>query len=424
MLVVGNLVGSAGLAAISNAPMLCFIINSIGAGVTMGGTVLIAQYKGAGDLRGQTETIGTLFTLSAVSALLVSLAGLAVYQEVFRLLHIPEAAMNDACDYTFIICCGTVCVFGYNAVCAVMRGLGDAKSPLYFIAAATAVNLLLDLVLVGPLQIGTKGAAFATVLSQGFSFIFSVVHLKRRRFIFDFRPRSFAVQKEKLTAILAIGLPSAAQMILVNLSYLLVTGMLNLYGIDVAAASGIGLKVNTFAGMPCWAAGQAVTAMAGQNMGAGKTDRVRETVGAGLLLGLGATLAAVFAVQIFAGPVISLFEPDNPTVIEYGVLYLRICCSAGSLAYAVMYTFDSFAIGLGNASLAMFHSLLDAVVIRLSLSRLLGVTLGFGFTGIYFAQALSPVLPALLGFLYFRSSRWETRRMPLKSDEPGCRNGQ
>ena len=114
---------------------------------------------------------------------------------------------------------------------------------------------------------GTKGAAYATIFSQGISLIISVMYLKRKNFIFDFKLRSFMIHKDKLIVILKIGLPTAVQMIVVNISYLLITGMLNTFGVSVAAASGIGLKENTFAGMPCWAIGQAVTAMAGQNMG-------------------------------------------------------------------------------------------------------------------------------------------------------------
>jgi putative MATE family efflux protein len=417
MLVVGHVVGSTGLAAISNASMISFIINSICTGVTMGGTVLAARCKGAGDRQGQRETIGTLFSLSAGAAVLVTLAGLAVYPPVFRLLGVPEAAMKDACDYMFIICCGTICVFGYNAVCAVMRGMGDSRSPLYFVLVATAVNIILDILLVGVWGMGTKGAAYATVFSQGLSFAVSVVHLRRRDFVFDFRRRSFAVKWDRLVSILSVGLPSAVQMVVVNLSYLLITGMFNAHGMEVAAAAGIGLKVNTFAGMPCWAVGQAVTAMTGQNMGAGETGRVRETVRTGLAINLAVTLCAVLAVQVYAVPILSLFAPSDQAVVQYGVLYLRICCCANSLVYAVMYTYDSFAAGVGAAYVAMANSLFDSVVARLALSWLLGSLMGLGFTGICLGQALSPLLPALAGAWYFRWGRWEKKMGEAKEGQ-------
>jgi putative MATE family efflux protein len=273
--------------------------------------------------------------------------------------------MNDGCDYMQIICMGTIFVFGYNAVCSLMKGFGDSKSPLYFVAVATIVNIVLDLLLVGPLGMGTKGAAYATIFSQGVSLLISIFHLKRKNFIFDFKLKSFAIQKEKLIVILKVGLPTAIQMLVVNISYLLITGMLNTFGVSVAAASGIGLKVNTFAGMPCWAVGQAVTAMVGQNMGAQNIERVKKTTKSGLLINVCVTLIAVVLVQLFSENVIMLFDPVGTDVIKEGVLYLRICCSINSLVYAVMYTLHSFAIGIGSANVAMCNALLDAVVVRL-----------------------------------------------------------
>jgi len=411
MLVVGRIVGETGLAAISNASMISFIINSVCIGITMGGTVLAAQYKGAEDEHGQIEIIGTLFTVAFIAAVLVTAAGLAAYRPLFQILRVPGAAMEDACGYMKIICLGTVFVFGYNAVCSILKGLGDSNSPLYFVAVATAVNIGLDLLLVGPFGMGTEGAAYATIFSQGISFVISVFHLKRKDFVFDFQPSHFAVSPHKLAAILKIGLPTAVQMVVVNLSYLLITGMLNEFGVSVAAASGVGLKINTFAGMPCWAIGQAVTAMAGQNMGAGHTKRVRETAGAGLSLNLSITLIMVLLVQIFGKQLIYLFTPASPEVLAQGILYLRICCGVNSLVYAAMYTFDSFAIGIGSANIAMFNALLDAVIVRLPASWLLAFPLGLGYPGVYIGQALSPFLPAVAGFLYFKSMKWENKRI-------------
>ena len=411
MLVVGNIVGETGLAAISNASMISFIINSICIGVTMGGTVLVAQYKGANDERSQSETVGTLLSIAFIASIIVTVLGLLVYEPLFRVLNVPATSMRDACDYMKIICWGTVFVFGYNAVCSIMKGFGDSKSPLYFIAIATVVNIILDLILVGPVGMGTKGAAYATIFSQGISLLISIIHLKRKNFVFDFKLKHFAIQRDKLTAILKVGLPTAVQMVIVNISYLFITGMLNNFGVSVAAASGVGLKINTFAGMPCWAIGQAVTAMVGQNMGANNIERVKRTTRIGLYLNLLITLIVVIIVQIFAGQIIMLFEPESPEVIKYGILYLRVCCGINSLIYAVMYTFDSFAIGIGSANIAMINALLDAAIVRLPLSFLLAFVTDIGFSGVYIGQAVSPILPAIVGLLYFKSKIWESKKL-------------
>lgn len=262
MLVVGQIVGDTGLAAINNASKLCYIINSICIGMTMGGAVLIAQYKGANDKKGQTETFQTLAVLSFVSALLITVIGLAFYQPLFRVLNVPADTYQDACDYMKIICWGTIFVFGYNAVCSVLKGLGDSKSPLYFVGIATIINIVLDILLVGPFGMGTSGAAYATITAQGISFVISIFYLRKHKVFFSANAhKKFTFQMDKLVSILKVGLPTAIQMVVVNTAYLLVTGMLNQFGTSVSAASGVGLQINTFAGMPCWAIGQAVTAM-------------------------------------------------------------------------------------------------------------------------------------------------------------------
>lgn len=411
MLVVGRVVGKSGLAAVSNASMISFIITSICIGITMGGTVLIAQYKGANDEVGQKETMGTLFSISTIASVIVTLTGLLVYKPVFGLLNVPDGAMQDACEYMEIICAGTFFVFGYNAVCSIMKGFGDSKSSMYFVVVATVINVILDLILVGPLGFGTKGAAYATVFSQAVSFILSILYLRRNSFIFDFTFKSFKINMDKAFPILKIGMPTAIQMVIVNMSYLLITGMLNNFGISVAAASGIGLKVSTFAGMPCWAIGQAITAMVGQNMGAKNIGRVKKTTIVGLRLNLMITLLVVILVQLFAEPIIGIFNPASVDVVRDGVLYLRICCSINSLLYATMYTFDSFAIGVGAANIAMLNALLDAVVVRLPMSWFLAFFLSYGFAGIYIGEAMSPVLPAITGLVYFKSKAWQSRQM-------------
>lgn len=415
MLVVGKIVGETGLAAISNASMLCFIINSLCIGLTMGGAVLVAQYKGANDVRGQEDTIGILFLLSCAASVVVTMIGLAIYAPLFRALGVPSDAYRDACAYMEIICWGTAFVFGYNAVCSILKGLGDSRTPLYFVGLATALNVALDLLLVGPFGLGTAGAAYATITAQGISFVTSMVYLRRHKWTFS--PRDVRFQMDKLIAILKVGLPTAVQMVVVNTAYLLVTGMLNQFGTSVAAASGVGLKINTFAGMPCWAIGQAVTAMVGQCMGAGQFQRARKVVKIGLLLNFAVTLTVVVVVQLLAEQLILLFDSTSPEVIQEGVLYLRICCGVNSLVYAAMYTLDSFAIGVGSANVAMFNALLDAVIVRLPVSWLLAFSLAMGVPGVYLGQALSPILPTLMGSVYFMSKGWEGKTLVQRRPE-------
>lgn len=414
MLIVGRIVGETGVAAISNASSIVFVINAICMGFTLGGTVLIAQYKGANNETAQKETVGTVYSVTAILSLIITVTGVFIYKPLLTLMQVPAEAMHDAQQYIFVIFLGTFFVFGYNATSAILRGFGDSKSPLLFVGIATIVNIVLDIIFVGTLKMGTVGAAYATIIAQGVSFLISIVFLIRRKFLFDFKPKSFAIKKDKRIAALKLGLPTAIQLAAVNISYLILAAMLNKYGITVAAAAGIGLKINTFAGMPCWAVGQAVTAMVGQNVGAGKTDRVIKTTKAGLKISLLTTLFCVAIVQLMAKQLIMLFEPNDTEVINAGVLYLRVCCSLGSLIYAIMYSFDSFLTGIGNTKLAMFNALLDALIIRLPLCLFLCNFFANGYLGIYFGQALSPIIPALIGAIYFYRKRWKNKSMAIK----------
>ena len=410
LLVVGRFVGEIGLAAISNASMVSFIINSFCIGITTGGTVLVAQYQGANDKERQNETVSTLFLVTLVSSVVITVVSLLTYLPVFQMLHVPAEAMREACAYMRIICMGTLFVFGYQAVCSILKGFGDSKRPLYFMIIATIANVILDFILVGPAELGTEGAGYATIISQATAFAAAIIDWKRREHVMDVSINSLRIRKEILKRLLVIGLPTAAQMVIVNVSYLLITGMLNWYGVSVAAASGIGLKINTFAGMPCWAIGQALTAMVGQNMGAKKYDRVRDITKKGLYMNIAVTFFVVLFVQLFAEPLIQMFHTGGEEVLSDGVLYLRICCSVNSLIYAAMYTFDSFAIGADKANIAMGNAFLDAAIVRILASWLLAFVFGYGFMGIYIGQALSPILPAILGLMYFKSNLWIKNR--------------
>lgn len=268
------------------------------------------------------------------------------------------------------------------------------------------VNIALDVIFVGPLGMGTKGAAIATVIAQAISFVAAIKHLRKHNFVFDFKLRSFGIKRDKLAMILRIGLPSSAQMVVVNLSFLIITAMLNPYGVSVAAASGIGLKINTLAGMPCWAIGQAMTAMVAQSFGAGDIERTRQIAVIGLRANMAVTIAIVATVQLFASPLIMLFAPVNPEVAAVGIHYLHLCCTVNCVLYVTMYSFDSFALGVGKANIALFNSLLDAVVVKLTLAWIAATVLGMGFTGIYVGQALSSLIPAVVGVVFYCQGTW------------------
>ncbi len=402
MLVVGRYVGDIGLAAISNASMIAFVVTSLSIGLGTGGTVCLAHTIGAGKRDRIKPTIDSMLTISLGMSLVVTVVLLSWLEPLLVLLDVPAAAMKSAYDYMVIVGIGTVFVFGFNAAGSLFRGMGDSRRPMHFIILATLVNIALDYLLVGYLLMGVRGAAYATVIAQAAACMAAWVSLHREN-----KEERLTFSLAEASPILKIGAASAVQLVVVNISYTIVTAMLNRYGVAVAAASGIGIKVNTLAAMPCWAFGYAVTAMVGQNLGAGKSGRARVVLYYGLIFAVAFSAVLVLFANILAEPIMMLFTPGNEEVARIGVQYIRLCCSVNCLVYCSMYIFDAFATGAGDAALAMVNSLLDSFVVRLALAWLLGVQLGYGYEGMYIAQALSPILPAVIGVAYFFRGRWK-----------------
>ena len=358
MAVVGQVVGDVGLVSMSNAVNAVFLVNAFVIGLSAGGGVVVARAVGAGDVGAQRRAYAATLLVALLAAAGIAVAGTLLARPAFTANAVPEAALDGAVAYTTVLCCGAVGPFLMNAAAAFLKAQGDAWTPLVLVGAATFVNVALDLVLVGPAG-----------------------HVR---------------------AVLSVGLPSAVQMAVVNLSYALVTGMLNRYGVDVAAAAGVGLQISTIAGLPCWAIGQAITTAAAQCAGAGELARARDVARLGARLNIGVTLGIQVLIQLLAPAIVGLYGLTEGAPFDIAVLYLRITCSVNGLFYAAMYSFDSFALGAGSPRLVLANSLIDAFVVRFGLAFLLSGALGLGYAGIFVAQAASPVIPALIGGAYLR----------------------
>ncbi|MSA62827.1 MATE family efflux transporter [Gordonibacter pamelaeae] len=404
MAVVGQVVGDVGLVSMSNAVNAVFLVNAFVIGLSAGGGVVVARAVGAGDVGAQRRAYAATLLVALLAAAGIAVAGTLLARPAFTANAVPEAALDGAVAYTTVLCCGAAGPFLMNAAAAFLKAQGDAWTPLVLVGAATFVNVALDLVLVGPAGLGVPGAAVATVAAQGLSALLALA-LARRRFAAG-RVLGSGVLAAGLgadvRAVLSVGLPSAVQMAVVNLSYALVTGMLNRYGVDVAAAAGVGLQISTIAGLPCWAIGQAITTAAAQCAGAGELARARDVARLGARLNIGVTLGIQVLIQLLASAIVGLYGLAQGTSFDIAVLYLRITCSVNGLFYAAMYSFDSFALGAGSPRLVLANSLIDAFAVRFGLAFLLSGALGLGYVGIFIAQAASPVIPALIGGAYLR----------------------
>lgn len=405
MLIVGRFMGDYGIAAVNNSSTMTVFITALVSGFALSGTVLVAQFIGAKDEENAKTTIGTLFSMFFYISVFITVIGLISTRFLLNMLNTPAEAYEEAKNYLQICFLGTIFICGYNAVSAVLRGLGDSKRPLYFVIFATVINIILDLLFVGLFQMGAAGAALATIIAQGLSFLLCVRTLYHSNFIFDFRWKSFRMEKEKIPLILKIGFPSAIQSTVVNFSYLFVISNINTYGLAASTASGIGAKIDSFAILPTIAISQAVASMAGQNLGAGKFDRAKETLFSGIRLSMAFTILIFILIRIFARNIIELFG-CTPETVEIGIHYVRL------VTYAYFFNAFTFIVnGLANGSgysiFAMLNAILNLIVSRIPLILLFTKIFQMGLDGIFLAMGISQVTGVISSACFYLSGKWK-----------------
>lgn len=396
---VGNIVGKNAITALSSAIMISFIINSVCMGITTGASVMISKFNGEHNKENIKHTIATLFSLSVIISFMLTIIILLSHKNIFEFMNVPLSALNYANDYIKIISFGIIFTFGYNAVYSILKGYEDSLSCLFFVILSTLVNIFLDYIFIYKLNLEVKGAAFATVISQGISFFCSYIYL-RKKLLLKIRYKHMYMKKYYVINIIKIGLPCAVQMTILNISYLIITKILNGYGTTIASAAGIGLKINTFAALPCWAIGQAIINLVSYYYGARNINNIKKTIHISIIYAILSCFILIMIFQIYAYKIIGIFTTDIQVISE-GVKYLRICCSINFVSYAVMYIMDSFMTGVSDSFTAMLNSILQAVIIRVSLSIILIEIFNISYIGIYIAEFISPIIPMVVGIIYY-----------------------
>lgn len=414
MVVVGQVVGSSGLSAVGIGGQIMNMFMSVGMGFSYGAQVLLSQQVGAQD-KDLQPTIGTLLTSEVVLAVIFGILGIICCNPMLSVMNTPEAAWADARGYTIICCCGMIFIYGYNAVCGVLRGMGESKLPMVFIAIASVVNLILDIVFVWGFHMSAPGAALATVIAQGVSFITSLVYLykNKERFGFDFKLRSFKPSKERLVPISKLGIPYIAQCLLITCSMMYVNSMVNKSGVVASAADSIGGKLNSVMNIVVGALSVSGATMIGQSFGARKMDRVKQCYRAVM------TICMTFCV-IFCGiyllldeEIFSLFSSDAD-VIAMASRYMPIA-AVWLLSMFSMTAPYCVVDGVGAAMLGLVISVLDGVVARIGLCILLGNVMGL--EGYWLGNALAGFVTTIMAGAYYYSGKWKNRQLLLEKKE-------
>lgn len=409
MLIVSWYSGPDSVAGVSNGGQVTLVVMNFVIGLAVGGTVLIGQYFGAKRHEDMKRTIGTLLSLMAVMACVLTVLIIALSGPILRLIRVPESSFGHAQNYLNICMGGTVFIFGYNAVSGILRGMGDSKRPLWFVSVACVVNVGLDLLFVGGLHMDAAGAAAATVIAQALSFALAVAYLIRNDFVFDFKWRSFRFDREKLRLIFSVGLPNSLQNVVVSLSFLVMMVLVNGHGVEASAAMGFVHKWNGFAILPAIAMSSSVASMAAQNLGAGHPERARQTMLCGMRIAF--PIGAVFWLIAFFFPrnIMQIFT-NRPDVIDQGLAYIRFFC-LDYLIVPISFSVSGLLIGAGRTTFTMITGMASSIVLRVPLALLFGTALATGLSGIGLAVPVSTLGVLFVSLGYLRTGRWRTSRI-------------
>ncbi len=411
MIIVGKYVGTPGLSAVSQSSLILNFATMVCLGFANAGQVLVSQALGAGKRREVNDIIGTLFTVIAMMGIAFSVIVLVLQHPIMRLMNMPPESYDMGIDYLVICGAGLVFTAGYNMVSAVLRGMGDSRRPFLFIGIASLVNLILDILFTGILGWGVAGAAWATIIGQAASFLFSIWYLYKNKvdFGFDFRIASFRPRKKYVGMIASLGTPMAIQSGCINLSMLYVNAMINDISVVASATFGTGVKIDDIVNKISQGIQHAALPMISQNIAARKKDRARNVVFCAWIFSALFTVVCMVLYVTLGKELFMLFS-DDPAVHEMSGTFIRAILWMFP-AFVIMRGTGAFIQGIGNAKLGLVLSLLDGVILRIGLSYLFGIVLDWGFYGFVLGYGLAPYGCAIPGFFYFISGKWEKRRL-------------
>jgi len=416
MYIIGLYEGAEAMAGVNLGGQIMMIVSVLTIGLAMGGSVLVAQYYGAEKMRDVSETIGTVFSFLVLMSFAITIVMLLLSRPILALINTPLEAFPAALAYLRICLLGNVFIFGYNAISAIQRGLGDSKRPLIFITIACVLNVGLDFLFIGTLGLGAEGAAWASIIAQATSMALAMLYLRRSKYVFDFRRESFRIHWDKVRLIFRIGLPNSVQNVLVHISFLLMTTLVNGFGVYASAAVGIVGRFNGFAIMPASAMSMSIASMTGQNVGAGQYDRARRIMFVGMAIVTVTSLLLFTLSQLFPHAIIGIFS-DQPDVIAVGVMYLR--------GFSFDYLFVPFSFcmiglitGSGHTAFSMLVSCVTSLALRMPIAWLLS-TSALGVFGIGLAAPAASFGAMLLAGWFVASGRWKRNVTGIRREAEG-----
>ena len=418
MVIVGQVMGSVGLSAVSIGGDVSSFLTFVAMGFSNAGQVIISQFIGAGQRKKVGAFVGTMFTFLVGFALVLGGVCLIFREQVLTLMNTPAAAWDQALAYSTVCIAGLVFIYGYNMVSAVLRGMGDSKHPFIFITLAAVMNIILDIVLVWGLKMGAMGAAIATVFSQAFSFVCCAVFLWRSRHEMDFEVSLsdfLHPKKEYLASLTKLGVPMAIKSAAIHFSKLFVNSWINSYGVAVSAMAGIVNKLGSICNLISNSVNAAGSSMVGQNVGAQRFERVPRIMVTCFVLTLCSSTLLTVVLYAFPTAVFGIFT-DESAVMAIAMEFLPIAAVL-FLGSACRSPMNALINGSGNHRVNFATAILDGLVMRIGLSVLFGLALNMEYLGFWLGDALAGYTPFFIGLVYYFTGAWKTRKYVIKEED-------
>ena len=423
-IIVGRVIGKEALAAVGASFPIIFTLISLVVGVAMGATIIISQYFGAKDINNVKRTIDTIFIFLFFASIGLSAIGIPLTDEIFIMLKLPLDVLPQAKLYLNIYLSGLVFFFGFNGVSAVLRGIGDSKTPMIFLAISTLFNIGLDLLLIVVFKMGIEGAALATVISQAGAFLTAVIYLNKTHKVIQFSFKDLVFDKKIFKQSLRIGLPSGLQHTFVSLGFMALLGIVNSYGTDVIAGYSAAIRIDSLAVLPAMNFAGALSTFVGQNLGANKIERVKSGFLATFYMSATVSVLVTIIVLLFGRYLMSLFTTDL-NVISIGNEYLVII-SSFYLVFTVLFLTNGVLRGAGDTLIPMFITLISLWLIRVPLSYILSsgidtqltlfnntlnikIPIEMGEKGIWWAAPIAWIIGLIISYLYYLSGKWKLK---------------
>jgi len=370
LFVVGRYTDSAAVSAVSIGSQLMMLFTGLVQGISMGGTVLIGQRIGENNKSGTARAVGNLCALFLILALGLTPVMLMSNHLLVSLMQTPVEAVALAREYLLICSIGFPFIMGYNAISGIYRGMGDSRTPVWFIAIASIVNVVLDFILVGGFDMGAGGAAIATVAAQGISFVCGLLHMRRKGFTFPISGKDFKPVRTEVITILQVGFPLALQDVLVHISFLAIAAIINTLGLVASAAVGVAEKFMGFAFIPAGAFSSAVATMVAQNVGAGQRKRAWNAMWYGVGYSLICGVFICLICQICPDALIGIFSRDAD-VIAAGAQYIRTY-SIDCVLVSFVFCMNAYFNGNGQSLVCFLHSMAATFLVRIPVTWIMG----------------------------------------------------